>query len=393
MTKHYVVFTRHEFLKPAAHLVWAANSANGAANLGYATILVHLKRGQSALNPIEWLALPQPQPPAANLVKSYSLQTRLKVVALPMPYPVDRWNHKWTNSSTIACKYYLPFHLLQLTKLVHSRDWNFVKAAIRHGIPAIYEHHHYEKKQFEPEIAHSPLLQLAVTVADSVGQSMIDSGLPAEKVIKLHSGFNQSFLVRQPAAAIEWRTRLSNKRHHLIVYSGGLYPFKGVDLLLEVASALPQVQFVFAGGTAAQVQTYQQQSQHLGNVTFLGYVPHEQLVSLLQAADVLAHPHCSGAAATFTSPLKFFEYLASGTPIVATEIPPLLEFQPAGVVAGWCEPDQPVQFADRLQQVLQTHPRRPEGYLNSINFARQFSWESRASKIFSHVSSDLHPAC
>jgi glycosyltransferase involved in cell wall biosynthesis len=393
MTKHYVVFTRNTFTQPAAHLVWAANSANGAANVGYPSVLVHLDRDRQALNPVRWIAPPAPQAPTPALVKSYNLQTNLKVAPLPMPWPIDSWNSKWTNSSTIVCKYYLPRHVLQFAKIVHSRDWNFVKAAIRNGIPAIYEHHHYEKKQFEPELVHNPLLQLAVTVADNIGQSMIDSGMPAEKIVKLHSGFNQCFLSRHPEAAAAWREKLLSEKQHLVVYSGGLYRFKGVDLLIEVAKMLPQIQFAFAGGNPEQVQAYRQLAveQQANNVVFLGYVTHDQLGSLLQAADILAHPHCSGSAATFTSPLKFFEYMASGTPMVATEIPPLMEFKASDVVAGWCEPDQPMQFADRLQQVLQSHPRRPEGYDHSIRFASQFSWESRAKNLFSHVEEAMRP--
>ena len=124
----------------------------------------------------------------------------------------------------------------------------------------------------------------------------------------------------------------------------------------------------------------------MDNVIFLGYLQHEQLPSLLQAADILAHPHCSGEAATFTSPLKFFEYLASGTPIVATEIPPLLEFKKANIVAAWSETDNPHAYATALNKALKSHPRQEKGYIKQINFARQFSWESRVKKIIEKVA-------
>jgi glycosyltransferase involved in cell wall biosynthesis len=127
------------------------------------------------------------------------------------------------------------------------------------------------------------------------------------------------------------------------------------------------------------------------NVNFLGYVLHDQLASLLQAADVLVHPHCTGKEASFTSPLKFFDYLASGTPIVATEISALQEFKAAEVVAGWCEPDQPLPLAEAIQRVLITHARKPEGYRNSIDFVQQFSWENRIKAILSHVDQAWQP--
>lgn len=394
MTKHYIFFTGSVLPQPQAHLVQATNSANAAANLGYSTILFYFKVASSALNPIDWIYPFRPRRPEESLVKFYNLQEKLKVVPLAMPWPIDRVKSKWTSSNTIACKYYFPIHILPHTQIVHTRDWNFVKAAIKHGVPAIYEHHHHDSKQFEPEIVHNPQFQIAITVADPIRESMIQNGMPPEKVIKLHNGFNHCFAIRQPEASAVWRQQLLVEgRQHLVVYAGALHRFKGVDLLLEVAKELPEIQFVFAGGDAAQVQAYQQlaRDMQVENVTFLGYILHEQLASLLQAADILAHPHCSGEAATFTSPLKLFDYMASGTPIVATEIPPLLEFKSSKAIAAWCEPDDPKQFAQCLQQVLQTHPRKIEGYTDNLDFVRQFSWESRAAKILTHVEESMRP--
>jgi len=394
MTKHYIFFTRNVLPQPQAHLVQVAHSANAAANLGYSTVLVYLRPLEESLNPLEVFYPFQPIPPADRLAKFYNLQDKLKVAALPMPWPIDRIGGKFTNSSTAISKYYFPLYILPHTKIVHTRDWNFVKAAIKHGIPAIYEHHHHEDKIFEPEIVSNPLFQIAVTVADPVLESMIQNGMPPEKAIKLHNGFNEFFLKRQMETAEAWRKKLLvDERQHLVVYSGALSRFKGVDMLIDVAKELPGIQFALAGGNESQVQAYQQlaREKEIQNVTFLGYLPQNQLASLLQAADVLAHPHCAGEEATFTSPLKLFDYMASGTPIVATEILPLIEFKSAKVVAGWCDPDNPTQFAQSLQQVLRTHPRRTEGYSDSIEFVQQFSCENRIAKILSYVEDSMRP--
>ncbi|MEP0909927.1 glycosyltransferase [Leptolyngbya sp. GB1-A1] len=390
MNRHYLFFTRNTLPQPRADLVQVANCANAAANLGYAAVLTYLKPQISS--PIDWLLPFRPQIPDGELTRFYNLHRRLKVAGLPIP---DRFKgqSKWTHPSTIVSKYYFPFHIRSRVQIVHSRDWNFIKAAVQNRIPAIYEHHHHEQKQFEPEIVHHPMFQLAVTVADPVRESMIAQGMPPDKVIQLHNGFNQSFATRQPDAAAQWRQQLLGDCTSLAVYSGGLNAFKGVDLLLEVAKEMPQVRFAFAGGSEAKVQSYQQRSIELGlqNVTFLGYVLHDQLASLLQAADVLLHPHRSGEEASFTSPLKFFDYLASGTPIVATEIPPLRLFQLAGIIAGWCAPDCPFALVNCIAHTLAVYPRKLEGYAHSINFVQQFSWENRIEKILSHVDKAFQP--
>ncbi|MBD2449232.1 glycosyltransferase [Nostoc sp. FACHB-152] len=389
--KDYVFYIQSELPQPEAHLVQSTNAANGAANLGYSTLLVYLNKKTKLVNlvsPCYYQQTPE------NLAKYYNLHDKLKVASLPMPWPIDQIKNKITNSSTVATKYYLPFHIFPTTKLIHSRNWNVIKAAIKHGIPAIYEHHHHEEKKFEPEIVNNPLLQITITVVDAIRESMIANGMPPEKVITLHNGFNHFFMQRQPEKAAQWREKLlKNGQSNLVVYAGALQHFKGIDILIDVAKEMPDVQFACAGGKQSEVDHYQKlaQAKQVNNITFLGYVLHDELAPLLQAADILAHPHCSGKAATFTSPLKLFDYLASGNPIVATEIPSLMEFKNTPAIAAWCEPDNPNQFAAALRQVLKTHPKKIDGYPEIIEFVKQFSWENRAAKILSYVDERFRP--
>ena len=392
MSKNYVFFTKSTLPQPEAHIVHDVNTANAVANLGYSSILVYLKKAQQSLNPLDWIQPFKPQKPATELVKYYQIGKQLKTISLAMPYPISAKGNKWINYSTYICKYYFPQHIFPQTQILHTLDWNLVKVAIRSGIPVIYEREHDQYNKYEPEIVNSPLFQVAITVTDSVKDNMITMGMPANKIVKLPLSFNSSFLTKYPEAASQWRAKLlTNQREKLVVYSGGLYPFKGVDLLLDVAQQLPKIQFAFAGGKPEQLQHYRQQvvAKQLNNVTFLGYIQHDWLPSLLQSADILAHPHLSGAASTFTSPLKFFEYLSSGVPIVATKIPPLKEFQSQNIIAGWCETDSVNAYAKCLEATLIKYPRKETGYLEQLEFASQFSWESRLEKILSYVTVDL----
>lgn len=396
MVKHYIFFARELSLQPnTAHEIHDVTCANAAANLGYPAVLVYPDHKQAAHNPLNWIYPFRPRQPEEKFIEFYDAQEKLKVVPLPMPWPIDRIITKLTNSSTVVSRYYFPIHILPHTKIVHTRDWNFVKVAIKHGIPIIYERHYYQEKQFEPEIVNNPLFQIAITQSEIIRESLIKYGMPPEKVVWLHNGFEQSFLVRQPQASEAWRRELlADKYKHLVVYSGALYPFKGVDLLVDVAKELPHIKFALTGGTESQVQHYQQlaREKQVDNVEFLGWIlPRQRLASLLQAADILAHPHSAGEAANFTNPGKFFQYIASGNPIVVTEIPPLMEFKSSSIVSCWCEPNNPIAFAQSIQQALNTYPRRIEGYQDSIDFAQQFSYENRINRIISYVEESLRP--
>jgi glycosyltransferase involved in cell wall biosynthesis len=394
MKKNYVFFVRDVLPKPAAYVVQMVNLANAAANLGYSTVLVSLKKGLNATNPIEWLSPFHPTEPNDRLSRFYNLQNTLKFVDLPMPWPIDSIRSKWTSSSTIVCKYYFPRYILPHTQLVHSRDWNFVKTAIQHGIPAIYERDHCENKRYDRQIVGNPLFQAAVTVADPIRDNLIQNGIPPEKIIQLHNGFNQLFLERQPEKAEEWRKKLlGDQFKYLAIYAGALYDFKGIDITIEIANQFPDVRFVMAGGPETQVEVYQKitRSRQLKNVHFIGYLEQSQLASLLQAADILLYPHLSGEAANFTSPMKLFDYIAAGVPIVATSIPPLKEFHDLEVVATWCEPNNPHDLARSIQQVLEQHSRPVGGYSQNFDRIHQFSWENRIIKTLDYVDAAFRP--
>lgn len=394
MQRRYLFYVKEELPKPEAHLIQVVQCANGAANNGLSTWLAYPEWGNGAVaKPWRWI-MPRPRAVSPSFAEFYNVQSQLQLLPLAQPWPVDRIPHKLTSSSTMVCKYYWPLFLKRCTSLVHTRDWNFVKAAIISGTPVVYECHHFLDRPYEPQIANSSLLQLAVTVVDTVKANMLENGMPEDKIAVIPNGYNCQFLERHLQAALEWRSRLLPSREdRLVVYAGALYPFKGIDLMLEAAERLPQVHFAIAGGPLEQQHHYQGQIQqrHLRNVKFLGFLGQQSLAALLQAADVLAHPHLSGRAASFTSPLKLFDYLAAGTPVVATKIASLRALQRENAIAAWCEPDDSREFQQALEAVLRRYPWRPQGYSQGPDYVRPFSWEGRIQRILSRVAPQFRP--
>ncbi len=105
------------------------------------------------------------------------------------------------------------------------------------------------------------------------------------------------------------------------LYVGNLVHYQGIDLLLESISRLNLDNFVLAiiGGKAEDINKYKAMAKELNivnKVYFLGPRPLSQLPFYLSQADVLISPRIKGK----NTPMKIYSYLASGKPVLATDI-------------------------------------------------------------------------
>jgi glycosyltransferase involved in cell wall biosynthesis len=109
----------------------------------------------------------------------------------------------------------------------------------------------------------------------------------------------------------------------LVVYTGTFEAYQGLDLLFDamaiVRAARPDARLVLAGGTPDQVTRAREQARTAGiadATIFAGERPAAAIPAYLLAADVLVSPRSRGT----NTPLKIYQYLRSGKPIVATRL-------------------------------------------------------------------------
>jgi glycosyltransferase involved in cell wall biosynthesis len=107
------------------------------------------------------------------------------------------------------------------------------------------------------------------------------------------------------------------------LYTGTFEAYQGLDLLFNaaaiVAKARPEIRFVLAGGRPEQVEQARSEAAARGlsgQVVFAGQRPADEIPEFLAAADVLLSPRSQGT----NTPLKIYQYLRSGRPIVATRL-------------------------------------------------------------------------
>jgi glycosyltransferase involved in cell wall biosynthesis len=130
----------------------------------------------------------------------------------------------------------------------------------------------------------------------------------------------------RPAAVDEDRKRRLRKEispdgKKIVMYAGTLEAYQGIPLLLDSLDLLGDgFRGVLIGGSADQVQEWRRKLQGRGaadRVSLLGQKPAADIPGFLQAADVLVSPRSRGT----NIPLKVYSYLASGIPVVATDLP------------------------------------------------------------------------
>jgi glycosyltransferase involved in cell wall biosynthesis len=172
----------------------------------------------------------------------------------------------------------------------------------------------------------------------------------------------------------------------VIVYTGRGRPGKGVDVILDAAPSLARIgaQVVVVG--KIYVDDYLTRAAE--NVTLTGFVPPSDVTTYLAAADITVLPTTSDLHyAAYTSPLKLFEYMASGRPIVASSLPTIREVLRDGENALLFDPGDAEALADAVRRLWVEPELRERLAAQAWKDVQEFSWKRRAERILGRLES------
>jgi glycosyltransferase involved in cell wall biosynthesis len=147
---------------------------------------------------------------------------------------------------------------------------------------------------------------------------------PAAKVVLIENAPGSAEEHATPEQALRLREKFGvSPATPIVLYTGTFEAYQGLDLLFAAMAALkqrrPDARLLLAGGKPDQVRRAQEQARAVGidNMTiFAGEQPASDIPAYLGAADVLVSPRSRGT----NTPLKIYQYLRSGRPIVATRL-------------------------------------------------------------------------
>lgn len=270
------------------------------------------------------------------------------------------------------------------------------------GMPTIYEVHDLPRGFMGPLLFRAYLRGRGKRRLVAITHSLLDDlgekfGAPVDEPFSLVApdGVDLSRYADLPGReearrSIAEKLRISLSEQEMLAgYTGHLYRGRGMELMLAAAACLPEVVFLLVGGEPKEVERLRAQvwQQGLGNVILTGFIPNAELPVYQAACDMLLMPYqqrvaasSGGDIARYLSPMKLFEYMASGRPILCSDLPVLREvleqdftiFLPSDEVGSWVA---------AIQSLSKDARRRTDlGEAARLN-ATQYSWESRARKI------------
>lgn len=172
-----------------------------------------------------------------------------------------------------------------------------------------------------------------------------------------------------------------------VLYAGQLYPWKGVDVLVEAMARLPRGRLVLLGGLAGEpdferVKALVAARSLQDRVEIKGTLPQAQVADELARARAVAVPFLkTGMTERHTSPIKAFEAMAAGRAIVASDLPSSREFLRHGENALLVAPGDAAALAAALARLLEEDALAEALARTAYAEAPRYSWDARARQL------------
>ncbi len=247
--------------------------------------------------------------------------------------------------------------------------------------PAVYELHDFPERMFW---VYRILLRRAALIVSTNNwkrDALIRRfDVPKDRIVVERNAVDIDALDAISKTAACTKLRLDPEARY-VVYTGQFYPWKGTDTLAEAAKLVPDAQFVFVGGVDVDFARSKARWAQAKNIRFTGQVPHGEAALWQKAADVLVVPNTAKEeiSAHYTSPMKLFEYMASGNPIVASDIPSIREVVDESLVY-FARPDNAASLAQAIEKAL-SDPLAVERAQRASTLVREHTWGARAQRI------------
>lgn len=281
--------------------------------------------------------------------------------------------------------------------LLYGRCPHSLLFATRRGAPFAYEAHDLpnrpQRRWLERTLFARPGFRRLVVISAALKRDYLASFsmLRQDDVLVCHDGADlpseapdtDYFRGRDAQAGLD------------VGYVGSLFPGKGAEQVLELARARPAHRFHIVGGSEEERARLSPNAPD--NVTFHGRVAPSRVQKTMRAFDVLLLPAQrrvetarGGDIAAYTSPLKMFEYMAAGRPMIASSLPVLEEVLDNDVNALLADPESTAEWGRALDRFSgQPALRERIARRAFADLEAEYTWPRRAQRILAAL--DVSP--
>ncbi len=298
--------------------------------------------------------------------------------------------------------------------------WKTVRAGIQWGADVVYtwalqaaafsamrntttvmEFHDYPMGTLGPfwfrAFIHAPGKKILLTTTRSLAngiQERFRLKIP-EEILQIAPNGTDLERYKTLPTSVEARRQLGISDRFTIMYTGHFYSGRGMELMLNIAQALPQFQFLWVGGQDKDIEPWKKRLQELGiqNVIITGFI-NNALLPLYQAAgDILLMPYqreiagsSGGNIVKVINPMKMFDYLATRRAILASDIQIFHEVLNEHN-AMFCPPEDLNAWINAILFLEKNKPQRDKLARQAGKDAELFTWNNRASQTLAKLQS------
>jgi glycosyltransferase involved in cell wall biosynthesis len=227
----------------------------------------------------------------------------------------------------------------------------------------------------------------AADVIVSPSRAILPAWLPNERVVEIEWGADTDRFCPEATGAVPFERKAGTVT---AVFAGAFRAWHGAVHLVDAIRQLRErgvgnVSAVLAGD-GPEAPRVRRAAEGLDGVTFTGPVPHGAMPALLAAADIGVAPfdvdaHAPLAIAFYWSPLKVFEYMASGLPVVAPAIDGMTRIVQDGREGVLYDRSDPRALAGALERLADGDLRRRLGSAARARAVAEFSWAGHCARL------------
>jgi glycosyltransferase involved in cell wall biosynthesis len=271
--------------------------------------------------------------------------------------------------------------------IVYSRDpFSSLLLFLNKKLKIVFEIHSLPREiKFYHKLLFSRVYKF-VAISNGLKKDLINLGVPDNKIFVAPDGVDLKSFEKIHKSKEELRDDLGLPQDKkIILYTGHLYDWKGAHILAKASKYLAdEFIVVFVGGTEKDLNKFTQfvEKNKLKNVVLLGYQRPDKIPYYLKSADILVLPNSGKQriSSHHTSPMKLFEYMASGVPIIASDLPSIKEVLNE-YNAVFFEADNNKDLAEKILKNL-----KEKKFLNKISHnalidVKEHTWRERGKKI------------